>query len=167
MYMKSALGWLSLLCLMVCTSTAAAQAAPPSDATKPLLPVRIDGHGSLTWDGQLGFGFRADIPIVAGGLAHNARDELAVSVGADFIMLAFEGTNPLDIWPTAVLQWTLSVNDHFVFYPELGLAAQIDRDGWQGVLPNVGFGGRYYLWRSISVMGRFGWPMAISIGATF
>jgi hypothetical protein len=38
---------------------------------------------------------------------------------------------------------------------------------WQGVFPNVGFGGRYTLHRSIALMGRLGWPMAISLGATF
>ena len=63
---------------------------------------------------------------------------------------------------------TLGVYERFVFYPELGLAGLIERgDGWGGVSPNVGFGGRYYLLRSVSVMGRLGWPMAISLGATF
>jgi hypothetical protein len=38
---------------------------------------------------------------------------------------------------------------------------------WQGVFPNVGFGGRYTLYRSVALTGRLGWPMAISLGATF
>lgn len=59
------------------------------------------------------------------------------------------------------------MSDNVAFYPEFGLAALIEEgDGWSGVLPNVGFGGRYYLWRSVSLMGRLGWPMALSLGAT-
>ncbi len=165
--MKHLFGCILLLFAITGTSSASAQTDGRSDLSKPLLPVRLEAHGSLTWEGFLGFGFRADIPIVQGGLVSSGRDELAVSVGSDFILLAFTGSNPLEIWPTVTLQWTLTVDDHFVFYPELGVAASIDRNGWQGVFPNVGFGARYYLWRSVSLMGRFGWPMAISLGATF
>ncbi len=165
--MKILIASLAAFMAMAATSSALAQETGPSDLMKPLLPLRLEGHGSLTWDGKAGFGFRAEIPIVTGGLVYNGRDELAISAGSDFMLLAFDGSDPLEIWPTATLQWTLSVNDHFVFYPELGLAAFIDRDGWQGIFPNVGFGGRYYLWRSVSVMGRLGWPMAVSLGATF
>jgi hypothetical protein len=64
------------------------------------------------------------------------------------------------------VQWSLGVSEKFSFYPELGLAGKID-NGWRGVYPNVGFGGRYYLYRSVALLGRVGWPMAISLGATF
>ncbi len=166
--MKQLLGCVLVLLAISSHSIASAQEASASaDLMKPLLPLRLEAHGALTWEGSAGFGFRADYPIMKGGLSYNGRDELAISAGSDFIMLAFEGSNPLEIWPTATLQWTLGVNDHFVFYPEIGLAAFVDRDGWQGVFPNVGFGGRYYFWRSISITGRFGWPMAVSIGVTF
>ncbi len=158
---------LSLLTLGVSLPGAVSAQDPSGELMAPLLPVRLEGHGALTWEGTVGAGFRTEIPIVKQGVIYNAHDELAVSVGSDFIVLAFEGSRPLDIWPTATLQWTLGVNEHFVFYPELGLSALIDRDGWQGVFPNVGFGGRYYVWRSVSAMARFGWPMALSIGATF
>lgn len=159
--------WVALILTVLQTTQNAAAQASSSDLGKPLLPLRLDGHGSLTWDGFMGFGARADYRIMEQGVMGNARDELAVSAGADIILLSFEGSDPLEIWPTAAVQWSLGVSERFAFYPELGLAARIDRDGWQGVFPNVGFGGRYYLWRSVSVMGRFGWPMALSIGATF
>ncbi len=135
-----------------------------SDLMKPLMPVHLEAHGALTWEGAVGAGFRAELPIVSHGVLHDAHDELTVSAGSDFILASFGGTNPMDIWPTVALQWNLGLNDRVAFYPELGITAKIDRDGWQGVLPNVGFGGRYYIWRSFSVVARFGWPMAFSVG---
>src|SRR3954454_23830231 len=46
---------------------------------EPLLPVRLDGHASLTWDGYVGVGARVDIPVLKQGLAYNPKDELAIS----------------------------------------------------------------------------------------
>ncbi|MFT3921612.1 MAG: hypothetical protein QM778_03670 [Myxococcales bacterium] len=135
---------------------------------EPLLPVRLDGHASITWDGYFGLGARVDIPLIKDGLSYNSKDELAISVGVDVAFVSFsEGDDPLQVWPTAAVQWSLGVTPKFAFYPELGLAAKIERDGWDGVYPNVGFGGRYSLWRSVALLGRVGWPMAISLGGTF
>gem|GEM_PF-6158213 len=135
---------------------------------QPLLPVRLDGHASITWDGYFGLGARVDIPVLKDGLSYNSKDELAVSLGADVIFVSFNHDDePLEVWPTATLQWSLGVTPNFAFYPELGLAAKITRDGWDGVFPNVGFGGRYSLYRSVSLLARVGWPMAVSLGATF
>jgi len=159
---------LAALLLTVLQPTFASEAqTAASDLGEPLLPLRLDAHGSLTWDGFMGFGARADYRILEQGVMGSAHDELAISAGADVILLSLAGSDPLDILPTVALQWNLGVSDRFAFYPELGIAARIDRDGWQGVYPNVGFGGRYYLWRSVSIMGRFGWPLALSAGATF
>jgi hypothetical protein len=156
--------FLPLALVLALSSAASAQSTPD---TRPLLPVRLEGHGTLNWDGGAGVGGRVDIPVIKDGVIYNARDELAISVGLDVVFLAFEGSNPVDVWPTATVQWTLGVSDRFVFYPELGLSALIDQSGWRGMFPNVGFGGRYYFWRSVSVVGRLGWPMAISAGVTF
>ena len=135
---------------------------------KPFLPVRLDGHASITWDGYFGLGARVDIPIMEKGLAYSSRDELSISLGADVVFVSFSADDePLQVWPTATIQWSLGVTEHFTFYPELGLAAEIERQGWNGVFPNVGFGGRYSLYRSASLLARVGWPMAISVGATF
>jgi hypothetical protein len=149
--------------------TAYGDVAYESDPNAPLLPVRLDGHASLTWDGFFGVGARVDIPIMK-GLSYSSRDEFAISAGADVIFVAFEGSHPLEVWPTAVVQWSLGVSDKFSFYPELGIAAKVTgkvANRWQGVFPNVGFGGRYTLYRSVALTGRLGWPMAISLGATF
>lgn len=139
-----------------------------STPIKPLLPVRVDGHASFTWDGEFGLGARVDIPIIEQGVLYSSRDELALSVGMDVVFVAFDGGNPLTFWPTATVQWTLGITQSFSFYPEFGLTAQIERDdGFRGVLPNIGFGARYHLYRSIAIVGRLGWPMAISLGACF
>ncbi len=147
---------------------ATAQTSYEDLSQEPLLPVRLDGHASLTWDGYFGLGARLDIPVMEEGLAYSSRDELAISLGVDVIFVSFDKTDePLQVWPTATLQWSLGVSERFTFYPELGLAAQIERDGWNGVYPNVGFGGRYSLYRSVALLARVGWPMAISLGCTF
>lgn len=146
----------------------AAQTSYEDLSQEPLLPVRLDGHASITWDGYFGLGARVDIPVMEKGLAYSSRDELAISLGVDVVFVSFDKTDePLQVWPTATVQWSLGVSEHFTFYPELGLAAQIERDGWNGVYPNIGFGGRYSLYRSVALLARVGWPMAISLGCTF
>src|SRR4249919_3028097 len=43
----------------------------------PLLPVRLDAHVALTWDGNLGVGGRVDFPLISGTFRYSTRDELA------------------------------------------------------------------------------------------
>jgi hypothetical protein len=157
---------------MLAPGDAHADAAERTDyedlSKEPFLPVRLDGHAALTWDGYLGIGARVDIPVIKQGLAYSTRDELSISLGCDVAFVSFQsGDEPRQVWPTAAMQWSLGVSEQFTFYPEFGLAAKIEHDGWDGVYPNVGFGGRYALYRSASLLGRVGWPMAISLGATF
>jgi hypothetical protein len=132
----------------------------------PLLPFRLEGHGAFTWDGEFGVGGRADIPIMDDTGSSGSRDQLCISVGLDAVFVSFQGSNPRTFWPTAAVQWTLGITPEFSFFPELGLAVKIERDGFDGVLPNIGFGGRYHLYRSVALMGRLGWPMAVSLGVT-
>jgi hypothetical protein len=132
-----------------------------------LLPFRVDVHGVMTWESDLGAGLRLDIPLFDRERVYNARDELAISVGADISFLTFGGSNRLIAWPTVTAMWTLAVSERFSFYPEFGIVACIQRQDWKGLYPNVGFGGRFQLYKSLSLMGRLGWPMAVSIGLTF
>lgn len=161
-------GVLLVLLLSVCATVHAQPQLVRNEHTDdPFLPVRIDAHAALTWDGELALGGRTDIPIVEKGFLSSTRDELSISVGLDVAFVSFSGSNPLTFWPTGTIQWSLGVSDHFTFYPEFGLAGQIARDGWGGVFPNIGFGGRYSLYRSASITARLGWPMALSLGASF
>lgn len=157
-----------LVVVTLCSgAVAGAQGAPSSKDRSSPLPFRLDAHASVDWESGFGAGARVDIPIFDKDRMYNGRDELAISVGADVMFVSFSGSNRLFVWPTATVQWSLGVSERFVFYPELGLAAKVERHGWDGIYPNIGFGGRYYLVRSAALLGRLGWPMAVSAGATF
>jgi hypothetical protein len=170
---------LSLLLALLAVALGSLVAAPPSRAeaqgkaryygrTHPLLPVRLDAHAAMSWDGALGLGGRVDIPVAtAAGLRYSPRDELSLSLGGDVTFISFDGSLAVEVYPTLMFQWSLGVSDRFFFYPEVGLVSRIDRHGWDGVSPNLGFGARYYLGRSFGLFGRFGWPFAISAGTMF
>jgi len=133
----------------------------------PLLPVRLDAHVALTWDGSVGVGGRVDFPLVSGTFRYSTRDELALSVGGDVTFISFDGTQRVEVFPALTLQWSLGVNDRFYFFPEFGFSAHVSGGTWDGFYPSLGFGARYYLRRSLSVQAKLGWPMALSAGATF
>lgn len=157
------------LWMLALAAPVSAQApARPYGRADPLLPVRFDAHAAMTWDGWLGLGGRLDIPIAtAAGLRYSSRDEVAISLGTDLTFLAFDGESRVTAYPTLTFQWSMGVSDRFYFYPELGLVTRIDRDGWDGVSANLGFGARYYLQRSFGIFGRLGFPFALSGGAMF
>ncbi|MET0285514.1 MAG: hypothetical protein ABW352_13625 [Polyangiales bacterium] len=129
--------------------------------------VRLDGHVALSWDGAFGVGVRADWLLIEGTFKYSQRDELAVSAGADVTFVKFDGTQVVEVYPTAVLQWSIGVNDRLFLYPEFGFVGHVDDGRWDGLFPNIGFGTRYYLARSIGLHARFGWPIAFSAGAVF
>lgn len=134
----------------------------------PLLPhVRLDGHVALTWDGAFGVGVRADWLLIEGTFKYSQRDELAISAGADITFVKFDGTQVVEAFPTVVLQWSIGVNERLFLYPEFGLLGHVDDGKWDGLFPNIGFGTRYYLARSLGLQARFGWPIAFSAGAVF
>lgn len=136
--------------------------------TDPFLPLRLDAHAALDWEGRLGVGGRADVPLLSGaGLRYSTRDELTLSLGCDVVFIAFNGSTDVKTYPNFAFQWSLGVTERWFFYPELGVSTRIDGDGWNGVSANLGFGARYYLQRSFALFGRFGWPIALSAGTTF
>src|SRR5262245_43351941 len=110
--------WLAFVAILA--SSAGARADEPSSADErssiaPLLPVRIGGHASLTWEGEMGVGGRVDIPLLDDGIMFGSRDELSISAGLDLVFVAFEGTDPLTFWPTGTVQWTLGLTPKFSF----------------------------------------------------
>ncbi|HEX5657711.1 MAG TPA: hypothetical protein VFX59_10975 [Polyangiales bacterium] len=134
----------------------------------PLLPhVRLDGHVALTWEGAFGVGVRADWLLIEGTFKYSSRDELAISAGADVTFVKFNGTQVVEVFPTVVLQWAIGVDDRLYLFPELGFIGHVDDGKWDGLFPNIGFGTRYYLTRSLGIQARFGWPIAFTAGAVF
>src|SRR5688572_17742050 len=53
------------------------------DTRHSILPFRIDAHAAMTWEADVGAGLRLDIPFMHRAQHQHARDELAISVGAD------------------------------------------------------------------------------------
>ena len=163
----------SLVSILLTTHVARAEDASHASASygnneRSLIPfVRADLHGVLTWEAEFGAGLRGDILIFDETRLYNGRDEIALSVGCDLSFVTFGGENRVTVWPTAALQWSLSVSERFVFYPELGIVAQIRPQDFEGLYPNVGFGGRVHAYRTLDVLLRLGWPMAASAGITF
>jgi hypothetical protein len=139
----------------------------PYGRKEPFLPIRLEGHVALTWEGNMGIGGRADFPLVTGTFRYSQRDELAVSVGGDVTFIDLDGSQRTEVFPSVALQWSLGVSDRFYFYPELGLVAHVVRSEWDGLFPNIGFGARYYLRRSFGLSARLGWPLALTAGVTF
>lgn len=161
------------LCVLVAalapaTATTAQSAERSFGRVDPLLPIRVDSHVVMDWEGALGTGGRADIPLIsAPDLGYSDRDEIALSLGCDVTFIALDGDSGVRVYPVVAFQWSMSVSERFFFYPEVGLTARIDSAGWNGLSPNLGFGARYYLGRSFGIFGRLGWPMALSGGTVF
>lgn len=162
--------------LLACTAVSRARAEDEPRAERrvhqlgrrdPLLPIRLAGHVTATWEGAFGLGARADIPLISGTFRYSGRDELAVSVGADVTFFATDEDRGVDLYPTAMLQWSLGVNDRLSFYPELGFIAYVEDRSWEGLVPSIGFGVRYYLHRSFGLNARMGWPVALNVGTVF
>lgn len=170
------LGWLVLLLgeLVWASAAQAEEARAFADYARSsmwtstsLLPFRVDAHAALTWEADVGAGLRLDIPILNRARHHSSRDELALSLGADVSFVNFDGSERLTTWPTVMGQWTLAVSERFSLYPELGLVARVERRDFKGIYPSVGFGVRVRLYKVLALMGRLGWPIAVSIGITF
>ena len=152
------------------TSVGTASPPPPVrlfGRNDPLLPVRLDAHASLTWDGNFGIGGRVDFPLISGTFRYSTRDELALSVGGDVTFVGINGSQHVEVFPQLALQWSLGVDDRFYIFPELGFSAHVNDGAWDGFYPTLSFGARYYLRRSLSLQGRLGWPIALAAGATF
>jgi hypothetical protein len=125
-------------------------------------------HIDLGFRTDLGFGLRVDIPIVPEGLLASAKDELAISPGAD---LLFDNG---EVWvgvPVA-LQWNFYLNQSWSVFPELGLAllaGHHHRDRRSDVAVDflLAVGGRYHWNDRNALVLRVGWPIGVQFGVTF
>jgi hypothetical protein len=163
-----ALVW-SAVCIAAAPAASAQEKPPSSELTGAWAPSRLryDAHAALSWDGDLGAGGRVDISVFDRTRLYDTHDELSVSVGGDVMFLTLGGSNRVTVYPTATVQWSLGASEKLALSPELGLVGQIKDSGWGGIYPNIGFGGRYYIHKSVSLNARLGWPVALSFGATF
>jgi hypothetical protein len=132
--------------------------------------VRPEVHLDLGFHADLGVGMRVDIPIVPEGLLMSAKDELAISPGADLLF------DHGDVWvgvPVA-LQWNFYIQQEWSVFPEVGLALLFGHhhhnhhhDTDLGVDFLLAVGGRYHFAQRNALVLRIGWPIGIQFGITF
>lgn len=140
----------------------------PSSTCAQIAGVRPEVHLDLGFHADLGIGLRVDIPIVPEGFLTTAKDELAISPGAD--LLFDDG----EVWvglPIA-LQWNFYVNPSWSVFPELGLALLLGhhhhkRHNELAVDPLLAVGGRYHWSDRNALVLRVGWPIGVQFGITF
>jgi hypothetical protein len=131
-------------------------------ASAQIQGVRPEGHLNLGFHGDVGLGFRVDIPIVPSGLLDTANDELALSPGAD---LSFGGDS-VGVGIPVALQWNFYLTRDWSVFPELGLAVFFsDDDADFDIL--VALGARYHMSLRNALFLRIGWPFGLQFGVTF
>ncbi|MEM1416008.1 MAG: hypothetical protein AAGH15_13965 [Myxococcota bacterium] len=180
----------ALVLLLLHGSSADAQRTVITGAGKTIQGLRPDVHVSLGY-GDFGVGFRLDIPVMQPGPLRNARtrvaDELAVSVGLDLMFVDFDDEvcrnaagdlvdcDDLDVgvWPTAVVQWNVYLNERWSLLSELGLALLIgetrsDRPGDDfDIEPVINVGARLHSRGRLGLLLRAGYPTALQVGMIF
>jgi hypothetical protein len=153
--------------LLVAGASAVLLACPNSTCAQ-IEGVRPEVHLDLGFHADVGFGVRVDIPVVPEGLLLSAKDDLAISVGAD--LLFDDGRVWVGI-PVA-LQWNFYVDRAWSLFPELGLALLAghhhhDNHDDVGVDFLLAVGGRYHWSDRNALVLRIGWPIGIQFGVTF
>lgn len=151
--------------------------------------VRPEVHLSVGGHGDLGAGFRIDIPIVPEGFLRRGRDDFALSPGMDIQFYDFNrddrrwhdrgpGPGPAPGSPHGVLlipqlagQWNFYFPRHaWSIFPEAGLAVVIGNwDGYGSVHvdPLIAFGARKHFASRNALVMRVGWPSGFQLGLTF
>jgi hypothetical protein len=137
--------------------------------------VRPEVHFSLGGHGDLGAGFRLDIPIVPDGFLRNNRDDFALSPGMDiqFYDLGHDdddGDRVLLI-PQLAAQWNIYFpRAAWSIFPEAGVAVVVG--DWAGndnvhADPLFAFGARKHFNSRTALLLRAGWPTGFQIGVAF
>jgi len=147
--------------------------------------VRPEVHLSVGGHGDLGAGFRIDIPIVPEGFIGRGRDDFALSPGMDIQFYDFDdddwdgpgpppGHNDADgalFIPQLAAQWNFYFPRHaWSIFPEAGLAVVIgDWDGNDDVHvdPLIAFGARKHFSGRTALVLRAGWPSGFQVGLAF
>jgi hypothetical protein len=166
----------------------AAASAQADDRDYRIHGVRPEVHLSIGGHGDLGAGFRIDIPIVPEGFLGRGRDDFALSPGMDIQFYDFDHDDhddrgrrgPRDDdWdddgvlfiPQLAAQWNFYFPRHgWSIFPEAGLAIVIgDAHGHDDlhVDPLVAFGARKHFSGRTALVLRAGFPSGFQVGLAF
>jgi hypothetical protein len=162
----------SLFVLTVPNEKASAQDDYRIRAVRPEVHFSVGGHGDL------GAGFRVDIPIVPEGFLRNKRDDFALSPGMDVQFYDFDhDAGPDDdgdrvlLIPQLAAQWNIYFpHAGWSIFPEAGVAIVVgdwDGDDDVHVDPLGAFGARKHFNSRNALLLRAGWPTGFQIGVTF
>ena len=144
---KSSLALFFLACLGFGPLAQAADAQIRSPNHHPQYAVELDPHLVLQWTNQpfwnddgVGVGIRLSIPVLANGPIPSINNNLAIGFGLDWAH--FDGCGPYGdvcgsdsfIFPL-VVQWNFFITNWLSLFPELGIAIEHARLGWEGAIP--------------------------------
>lgn len=165
------------LCGLVWIGSASNAAAQTS--ANHISGVRPEVHVGLGGHGDLGAGFRVDIPIVPDGFISGADDEFALSPGLDIQFVNFnhhENDDDVLFIPQLAAQWNFYFPRGWSIFPELGAAFVIGSRHRGGshhrgddfhIDALVAFGARYHFSARNALVMRLGFPSGFQIGISF
>lgn len=173
--------FLVLVGILMCTASASAD-----ERGYRIRGVRPEAHLSIGGHGDLGAGFRVDIPIVPEGFLRNGRDDFALSPGMDIQFYDFDhddhdrgrgrdrdhhDDDAVLLIPQLAAQWNIYFPRRaWSIFPEAGLAIVIG--DWAGdddvhVDPLLAFGARKHFSERAALVLRAGFPSGFQIGLAF
>jgi hypothetical protein len=155
-----------------------AHAANNGNVPHSIHGARLDLHADLDWNSMVGVGGRLEFPIAPRGLIKDyARDELALSLGADVLFQPIDDvhyTGGAYLVPVIAAQWNFYLGSRWSIFPEAGMAAHVDFDregygdrAWIYPQVNAGLGGRCHINKRAALLMRVGIPAGLQVGLTF
>jgi hypothetical protein len=184
---------LTSLAVTLLGSASASAATIIKDPHPPEYKLEIEPHLALQyfgWDHSangLGPGIRFSIPIVSPGFIPKLNNSVAISFGADFLHYspAFkncngnfcsEGPSYWVLYAPVAMQWNFWITDKISAFGEPGLLLRSDFGkcdvaycGSRGspFYPVFNAGARFHFWERVALTVRGGYPIGISVGASF
>jgi hypothetical protein len=137
--------------------------------------VETEFHAILGY-GDVGAGFRVDLPILKQGFSPSLNDNVALSLGADILNWPSPDYQVTGMIIPVMLQWNFFLTRRWSLFGEGGVAFQDwfthranGDDKTFFVWPGLGAGARYYFKEGNypALVLRVGYPSGLSVGISF
>lgn len=156
----------------------AAEEVATASRSNQIHGLRVDVHAAVDRFNMFGVGGRLEFPLAADGfIGGKVRDELALSVGADFLFNAFDrgfydgGAYAI---PIGAAQWNFYLGRYWSVFPEAGVAIHlgIEHEGYGDrarlyLQPDLGVGARFHFEERVALLMRLSTPGGLQLGLTF